>query len=56
MKKKLDDYNNQTSDTCEFWRIIGMFNNIEKEDGTKENLINIIGEDSIGNIAWILMS
>ena len=46
------DYNNQTSDTCELWRIIGVFNNIEKEDGTKENLIKIIRENSIGNYSW----
>ena len=47
-----DDYNNQTSDTCELWRIIGVFNNIEKEDGTKENLIKIVRNDSIGNNEW----
>lgn len=34
------------------WRIIGVFNNIEKEDGTKENLIKIIREESIGNYSW----
>lgn len=47
-----DDYNNQTSDTCELWRIIGVFNNIEKEDGTKENLIKIVRSDSIGQYSW----
>ena len=47
-----DDYNNQTSDTCELWRIIGVFNNIEKEDGTKENLIKIVRNDSIGDYSW----
>ena len=47
-----DDYNNQTSDTCELWRIIGVFNNIEKEDGTKENLIKIVRSDSIGEYSW----
>ena len=41
------DYANQTSETCEKWRIIGVFNNIEKEDGTKENLIKIVRNDSI---------
>ena len=41
------DYANQTSDTCELWRIIGVFNNIEKEDGTKENLIKIVRDDAI---------
>ena len=47
-----DDYNNQTNDTCEKWRIIGVFNNVEKEDGIKENLIKIIKDETIGNIAW----
>ena len=47
-----DDYNNQTSDTCELWRIIGVFNNIEKEDGTRENLIKIVRNDSIGQYSW----
>ena len=47
-----DDYNKQTSDTCEKWRIIGVFNNIEKEDGTKENLIKIVRSDSIGQYSW----
>ena len=47
-----DDYNNQTSDTCELWRIIGVFNNIEKEDGTKENLIKIVRNENIGAYAW----
>lgn len=41
------DYANQTSETCEKWRIIGVFNNIEKEDGTKENLIKIVRDESI---------
>lgn len=42
------DYNNQSDSTCEKWRIIGLFNNITKSDGTKENLIKIIRDDSIG--------
>ena len=46
------DYDNQTSDTCEKWRIIGVFNNIEKEDGTKEKLIKIIRNEFIGNYSW----
>lgn len=46
------DYANQTSETCEKWRIIGMFNNIEKEDGTKENLIKIINDENIGRYSW----
>ena len=46
------DYNNQSDSTCEKWRIIGLFNNITKSDGTKENLIKIIRDDSIGDITW----
>ena len=42
------DYNNQSDSTCEKWRIIGLFNNITKSDGTKENLIKIIRYESIG--------
>ncbi len=46
------DYNNQSDSTCEKWRIIGAFNNVTKSDGTKENLVKIIRDESIGNIAW----
>ena len=46
------DYNNQSDSTCEKWRIIGLFNNITKSDGSKENLIKIIRDDSLDNITW----
>ena len=46
------DYNNQSDSTCEKWRIIGLFNNITKSDGTKENLIKIIRDDSLGSLSW----
>ena len=46
------DYSNPTADTCELWRIIGVFNNVTKSDGSKENLVKIIRDDSIGDIAW----
>ena len=46
------DYNNQTADTCELWRIIGIFNNVTKGDGSKENLVKIIRADSLGNYSW----
>ena len=46
------DYNNQTDSTCEKWRIIGVFKNITKSDGTKENLVKIIRDDRIGNYSW----
>ena len=43
------DYANPTADTCELWRIIGLFNNVAKGDGTKENLVKIIRADSLGS-------
>ena len=46
------DYNNQSDSTCEKWRIIGVFKNMTKEDGSKEDLVKIIRDDSLGNIAW----
>ena len=46
------DYNNPTADTCELWRIIGVFNNVTKADGSKENLVKIIRADSLGAYAW----
>ena len=46
------DYNNQSDSTCEKWRIIGIFNNVAKSDGTKENLIKIIKDESIADTAW----
>ena len=46
------DYNNQSDSTCEKWRIIGVFKNMTKEDGSKADLVKIIRDDSLGNIAW----
>ena len=46
------DYNNPTADTCELWRIIGVFNNVTKGDGSKENLVKIIRTDSLGQFFW----
>ena len=46
------DYANPTADTCELWRIIGVFNNVTKSDGSKENLVKIIRADSLGNYSW----
>mgnify|MGYP004633749055 CR=1 FL=1 len=46
------DYNNQTADTCELWRIIGVFNNVTKGDDSKENLVKIIRADSLGDYSW----
>ena len=46
------DYSNPTTDTCELWRIIGVFNNVTKADGSKENLVKIIRVDSLGSYSW----
>ena len=46
------DYNNPTTDTCELWRIIGVFNNITKGDGSKENLIKMIRNDFLREFSW----
>ena len=46
------DYTNPTADTCELWRIIGVFNNVTKGDGSKENLVKIIRADSLGVYSW----
>ena len=46
------DYSNQSDSTCEKWRIIGVFKNMTKEDGSKEDLVKIIRDDSLGNISW----
>ena len=46
------DYSNQSDSTCEKWRIIGVFKNMTKEDGSKEDLGKIIRDDSLGEIAW----
>ena len=46
------DYSNQTADTCEKWRIIGVFNNATKSDGTQENLIKILRNEDIGKYSW----
>ncbi|MGN1374630.1 MAG: hypothetical protein ACI4XK_04960 [Bacilli bacterium] len=46
------DYSNQSDSTCEKWRIIGVFKNVTKSDGTKEDLVKIVKDDSLGNISW----
>ena len=37
-----DDYSNQTSDTCELWRIVGVFN----------GKVKIMRNESIGDYSW----
>ena len=46
------DYSNQSDSTCEKWRIIGAFKNMTKEDGSQEDLVKIIWDDILGDIAW----
>ena len=46
------DYSNQSDSTCEKWRIIGVFKNMTKSDGTKEDLVKIVKDDSLGSISW----
>ena len=46
------DYSNQSDSTCEKWRIIGVFKNMTKEDGSQADLVKIIRDDSLGSIAW----
>ena len=44
------DYSNQSDSTCEKWRIIGVFKNVTKSDGTKEDLVKIVKDDILGNV------
>ena len=46
------DYSNQSDNTCEKWRIIGVFKNVTKEDGSQADLVKIIRDDSLGSIVW----
>ena len=47
------DYSNQSDSTCEKWRIIGVFKNMTKEDGSKADVVKIIRDDGLGEYsAW----
>ena len=46
------DYSNQSGSTCEKWRIIGVFKNMTKEDGSQADLVKIVRESSLGNFYW----
>ena len=48
------DYSNQSDSTCEKWRIIGVFKNMTKSDGTKEDLVKIVKDERLNNtdIIW----
>ena len=38
--------------TCEKWRIIGLFNNIEDNNGNVSSRVKIIRDQSLGNYSW----
>ena len=44
--------NNYVEFNGELWRIIGVMNNIEKEDGTTESLVKIRRAESLGDYSW----
>ena len=46
------DYSKQTEDTCEKWRIIGLFNNVQKSNNIQENLIKITRNNLIGTFSF----
>ena len=48
------DYSNQSDSTCEKWRIIGVFKNMTKEDGSQADLVKIVKDDRLINtdIKW----
>ena len=46
------DYSNQSDSTCEKWRIIGVFKNMTKEDGSKADLVKIVRENLLGKFSW----
>ena len=46
------DSANMNSSTCETWRIVGIFNNIENSKGIKAPRIKIKKDKSIGSYSW----
>ncbi len=44
--------NNYVTFNNELWRIIGVFNNIDNGNGTKETRIKLIRDESIGKYSW----
>lgn len=38
--------------TCEKWRIVGVFNNIEDQNGNAAPRVKIIRDESLGNYSW----
>ncbi len=62
------DYYNQNDDTCEKWKIVGLFKDVTKSDGSSEPLVKIVRSNPFSNgdeygdynyqnvIAWDLKS
>ena len=46
------DYTNQSDETCEKWRIIGVFNDVKIASGSSNKLLKIIRSEDIGKFAW----
>ena len=47
-----DDYSNPSDSTCEKWRIIGSFKDIEDSEGQIAERVKIMRDESIGNMPW----
>ena len=47
-----DDYNNPSDSTCEKWRIIGSFKDIEDSEGNVADRVKIMRDESIGSREW----
>ena len=47
-----NNYSKQTEDTCEKWRIIGLFNNVQKSNNIQDNLIKITRNNLIGTFSF----
>ncbi len=46
------DENEMNDTTCEKWRIIGVMNNIEDENGNKSSRVKIMRDESLGVYSW----
>ncbi len=44
--------NEMNDETCEKWRIIGLFNNLKDENGNIVSRVKIIKSDSLGKYSW----
>ena len=47
-----NNYSKQTEDTCEKWRIIGLFNNVQKSNNIQDNLIKITRNNLIRTFSF----